>query len=72
MLIMLVTEAARTFLAGPSPGPVTIAVGCTGGRHRSVVIADETARRLRRTGVPAAVTHRDISRPVITRQNKEH
>lgn len=35
----------------------TIAIGCTGGRHRSVVVAEELARRL---GVP--VEHRDISK----------
>jgi UPF0042 nucleotide-binding protein len=38
----------------------TIAIGCTGGRHRSVVIADELARRLGAFRVE--VKHRDISR----------
>jgi RNase adapter protein RapZ len=43
---------------------LTLAIGCTGGRHRSVVIADELGRRLRRRGVDPIVTHRDVDRPV--------
>jgi len=38
---------------------VTIAVGCTGGKHRSVAIAEALARSLRDKDVPARVTHRD-------------
>ncbi len=38
---------------------LSIAIGCTGGRHRSVAIAEEVARRL---DVPVAVFHRDIDR----------
>jgi len=41
---------------------LTIALGCTGGRHRSVVIAEELARRLRADGVRPLVKHRDIAR----------
>jgi len=41
---------------------VTIAVGCTGGKHRSVSIAEEIARRLRESGVPTRVVHRDVGR----------
>jgi UPF0042 nucleotide-binding protein len=41
---------------------VTIAVGCTGGRHRSVAIAEALAERLRDEGVPVRVTHRDKDR----------
>jgi UPF0042 nucleotide-binding protein len=41
-----------------------VAVGCTGGRHRSVVLADEIAARLRSAGVDVAVHHRDVDRPV--------
>jgi UPF0042 nucleotide-binding protein len=41
---------------------LSIGIGCTGGRHRSVVIAEELAQRFRRHGVRTAVRHRDVSR----------
>jgi RNase adapter protein RapZ len=41
---------------------LTIAVGCTGGRHRSVVVAEELGRFLRGRGMPVSVNHRDLER----------
>jgi RNase adapter protein RapZ len=41
---------------------LTIAFGCTGGQHRSVMIAEEIARRLARHGYSIKVAHRDIPR----------
>jgi len=41
---------------------LTLAVGCTGGNHRSVVIAEELRRTLERRGFPPTVSHRDIRR----------
>lgn len=41
---------------------LTIALGCTGGRHRSVAIAEEIAAGLRRDGIELRVTHRDVGR----------
>lgn len=41
---------------------LTIAVGCTGGRHRSVVIAERLAEILGRRGFPCHVRHRDVDR----------
>lgn len=41
---------------------LTIALGCTGGHHRSVVIAEEVAARLRGRGYDPKVSHRDIAR----------
>jgi RNase adapter protein RapZ len=41
---------------------LTIAVGCTGGRHRSVAIAEELSRRLGERGVVARTSHRDVGR----------
>ena len=38
---------------------LTIAFGCTGGRHRSVMIADEIRKRLARAGFKVKTTHRD-------------
>jgi UPF0042 nucleotide-binding protein len=40
----------------------TVAVGCTGGKHRSVAMAVECARRLTESGVETNVTHRDLGR----------
>lgn len=40
----------------------TIAVGCTGGRHRSVVVAGELRRRLAERGYDVTLTHRDLGR----------
>ena len=39
---------------------VTVAVGCTGGRHRSVYITEQLAHRLRNQGVPLHVRHREL------------
>ena len=39
---------------------LTVGIGCTGGRHRSVMIANELAARLRRAGFDAQATHRDV------------
>jgi UPF0042 nucleotide-binding protein len=41
---------------------LTIALGCTGGRHRSVALADALAGRLFAGGVRTAAFHRDIDR----------
>jgi UPF0042 nucleotide-binding protein len=39
---------------------LTIAIGCTGGRHRSVAIAEEIARRFAAHGIAARTMHRDV------------
>jgi RNase adapter protein RapZ len=41
---------------------LTLAVGCTGGKHRSVTIAEELAKRLAGDGVQTTVVHRDVGR----------
>ncbi len=54
MLLPAFEEEGKSYL--------TIALGCTGGRHRSVVLADVLAERLASTSIPAASFHRDIDR----------
>ncbi|HEY6324230.1 MAG TPA: RNase adapter RapZ [Thermoanaerobaculia bacterium] len=41
---------------------LTVAVGCTGGRHRSVAIVERLEKRLDAAGWPARLIHRDIAR----------
>jgi RNase adapter protein RapZ len=41
---------------------LSIGVGCTGGRHRSVVISEQLAERLRGHGYHVSVHHRDVER----------
>ncbi|QNE89609.1 RNase adapter RapZ [Corynebacterium incognita] len=59
-------EMLDTMLAGyrhEGKDFITVGVGCTGGHHRSVAIAEELGRRLRETGkVEVNVLHRDINR----------
>ncbi|MHB8926454.1 MAG: RNase adapter RapZ [Bacillota bacterium] len=44
---------------------LTVGIGCTGGRHRSVVIAERLAEWLRGKGYTVLVEHRDISREPV-------
>ncbi|MCW2821860.1 MAG: putative P-loop ATPase protein [Marmoricola sp.] len=41
---------------------MTVAIGCTGGKHRSVAMSEEIVQRLRRLGLEAQATHRDLGR----------
>ena len=61
-LLDALEAAVRAYLAGPTAGPVTVAVGCAGGRHRAATVAAVLAERL---GAP--VTHRDLHQPVVDR-----
>lgn len=40
---------------------LTIAIGCTGGRHRSVTIAEELSSFLKKKGYPVSIRHRDLN-----------
>jgi UPF0042 nucleotide-binding protein len=54
LLLPAYAHEGRTYLS--------IAVGCTGGRHRSVVVAEEIAGLLRKHGYDPVLTHRDMER----------
>jgi UPF0042 nucleotide-binding protein len=41
---------------------LTVAVGCTGGRHRSVAVVEELREFVEGQGLPLVVTHRDVER----------
>ena len=41
---------------------LTLAVGCTGGKHRSVAVAEELRRRLQGDALAVQVVHRDLGR----------
>ncbi len=41
---------------------LTVAIGCTGGRHRSVMIANVLARHLRGKRHPVKLNHRDVEK----------
>ena len=49
-------------LADEGKSYLTVALGCTGGRHRSVVAAEDIATFLRERGLAATVEHRDVDR----------
>ena len=41
---------------------LTVALGCTGGKHRSIVLGDELAEHLRQKGYNVNVRHRDVGK----------
>lgn len=73
---VLGSELAMSFLAGldgmldvvlpafeaEGKAYLTIAFGCTGGRHRSVAMAEEVARRLATRGLAPHISHRDMAK----------
>ncbi len=54
MLLPAYAAEGKTYL--------TVAIGCTGGRHRSVAITEELVRRLATRELPARAVHRDLRR----------
>jgi RNase adaptor protein for sRNA GlmZ degradation len=52
-------------LAEVEPHPVVVAIGCAGGRYRSVAMAVDLSRRLSALRVPTEVVHRDVHLPVL-------
>ena len=62
-------DRVEQLLGGMAPGylregkkQVTVAVGCTGGKHRSTAISEELSTRLAARGHRTAVLHRDLGK----------
>jgi UPF0042 nucleotide-binding protein len=53
-LLPLYQREGKTYL--------TVAIGCTGGRHRSVAVVEELRRFLGELGLSPSVVHRDLDR----------
>lgn len=52
---------SKYFIVGKNP--IQIAIGCTGGHHRSVFIVECLADKLRKNNIPCHINHRDIDKP---------
>lgn len=57
-----VVQRAKKDVQEKGNANLRVAIGCTGGRHRSVAIVEEVARRLTVAGDTVQVEHRDIDR----------
>lgn len=60
MLALL--ETVRPGYLAESKRQVTVAIGCTGGKHRSTSMGEDLAERLRERGFPTTVLHRDLGK----------
>lgn len=66
-LINATAAAIDAFASGPSAGPITVASGCAGGRHRAAAFAEALAALVTTNGHTVTVQHRDIHKPVVNR-----
>ena len=60
-MVELLETVAPGYLA-EGKRQVTVAIGCTGGKHRSTSMSEELATRLRERGFPTTVLHRDLGK----------
>jgi RNase adapter protein RapZ len=60
-LVELLTHLLPAYMA-EGKAYLTIAMGCTGGRHRSVALSEQIATMLRRQGYAPNVSHRDVEK----------
>ena len=66
----LVLQAARRYRAD-GRARLMVSCGCTGGRHRSVYVAERLAEALRAEGLAVALRHQDLGRPAATEPLEE-
>jgi UPF0042 nucleotide-binding protein len=61
--IVRILEFSIPLFEAEGKSRLTVGIGCTGGRHRSIVLSEELARRLRESGHgPVVVFHRELER----------
>lgn len=61
----ILADAKAQTLAKAADGPVTVAFGCAGGRHRSVALAQALHDQLTAAGVPVLVQHLHVHLPRV-------
>ncbi len=62
-LVEQIVDLTRPAYVAEGKSRLTVALGCTGGYHRSIVLAEELATRLRESARgPVAVFHRELER----------
>lgn len=67
-LVQAAAAAVGAFLTGPQQDkPVTIAVGCAGGRHRAAVVATALSELCAARGLDVLLVHRDLDKGVVER-----
>jgi RNase adaptor protein for sRNA GlmZ degradation len=67
-LVEATVAAVLAYRSGPSAGPVTVAVGCAGGRHRAATVGMRLAQILADShAVPVTLAHRDLTKDVVNR-----
>jgi UPF0042 nucleotide-binding protein len=62
--VVVVVQSTKKDVQAKGNATLRVAVGCTGGRHRSVAIVEEVAQRLAAAGDTVQVEHRDVDRVV--------
>lgn len=63
--VVLLVQGLLQEAGDPRRVRVDVAVGCAGGRHRSVALAERIAKALDQYGVVVELEHRDVHRPVL-------
>lgn len=67
-LVKALAWAVLAYQDGPSSGPVSVSVGCAGGRHRAATVGMSLASLLG-GGRDVHLVHRDMAKPVVNRQS---
>lgn len=64
-LVTVLAAAVGAYLEAPAGEDITVAISCTGGRHRAPALAMMLARRLERDGHALQLVHRDLDKAVL-------